>query len=218
MRAMLCPTCGVADVKPYVAFECGFLYMSENCGYIGPVVITVEPTDADTFLKDPVFATEDYDFTLIDVMLLQQVAKGPAARKKVLNGLGLASRHLDDAREDLTKLLGFELIIEEKKGELKLTDSGKAALTELEETYRIDEVTHHGLAVTKEIKAKLAAVYPSRFTAEDIAEACSIDEMDAQLLIRHLVDRELVREVSDLGIFAFTDKFAEDTGEKDGPE
>ena len=210
MRAMLCPTCGVADVKPYVAFECGFLYMCENCGYIGPVVITVEPTDADTFLKDPVFATEDYDFTLIDVMLLQQVANGPATGEKVLDGLSLASRHLDDARENLTKLVGFELIVEGKNSALIITDAGKAALTELEDNYRIDEVTQHGLAVTKEIKSKLSAVYPSRFTAEDIAEACSIDEMDAQLLIRHLMERELVREVSDLGIFAFTDKFADE--------
>ena len=212
MRAMLCPTCGVADVKPYVAFECGFLYMCENCGYIGPVVITVEPTDADTFLKDPVFATEEYDFTLIDVMLLQQVANAPVTRKKVLEGLGLASRHLDDASENLTKLVGFELIVEGKNSALNLTDAGKAALKELEDNYRIDEITPHGLAITKEVKSKLAAVYPSRFTTEDIAEACSIDEMDAQLLIRHLVERELVREVSDLGIFAFTDKFANDVG------
>ena len=29
---------------------------------------------------------------------------------------------------------------------------------------------------------------------------------------RHLVERELVREVSDLGIFAFTDKFANELG------
>ncbi len=210
MRAMLCPTCGVADVKPYVAFECGFLYMCENCGYIGPVVITVEPTDADTFLKDPVFATEDYDFTLIDVMLLQQLANGQVARGKVLEGLSLASRHLDDARENLAKLVGFELIVESKNDALNLTDAGKAALKELEDNYSIDEVTPHGFAITKEIKAKLAAVYPSRFTVEDISEASSIDEIDAQLLIRHLVERELVREVSDLGIFAFTDKFAED--------
>lgn len=193
-------------MRPFVGFYAGYTYFCSECGYVGPVVVEIDDDISNTFFIDEVFSTEDYDYNLLEILILKLLSVTPATMKGIEGRLNIFPENEVYLKKALDSLSVAGLIRLSGRRYI-LTEDGKNELRQLEDEYIIEDIPYVGPAITRGTLRKLAEIDAEEFTEEDVARLFGIDTDTAAEFLKHLVFMGLVGHIDSVGTYFFEEKF-----------